>query len=85
MFLYCEILIEVLDVTSLVINHILSLKFPAIFGHIMILLINLKLCPIDINNEINKVLDIINPQVRDIKVNTFFELLPLIIGDSVRI
>ena len=46
---------------------------------------DLKLCDIDINNDISKVLGIMNPQVRDIKVNTFFEPLPLIVGDSVRI
>ncbi|CAG0982476.1 two-component system, NtrC family, sensor histidine kinase AtoS [Methanosarcinales archaeon] len=45
----------------------------------------LKLCRIDINNEITKVLGIMNPQVKYIKVNTFFEPLPLIVGDSVRI
>lgn len=45
----------------------------------------LKLCNIDINNEISKVLGIMNLQVRNIKVETFFEPLPLIIGDSVRI
>ena len=46
---------------------------------------DLKLCNIDINNEISKVLGIMNPQVRDIKVNTMFEPLPLIVGDSIRI
>ena len=45
----------------------------------------LKLCNIDINNEISKVLGIMNLQVRNIKVDTFFEPLPLIIGDSIRI
>lgn len=45
----------------------------------------LKLCNIDINNEISKVLGIMNFQVKNIKVDTLFEPLPLIIGDSIRI
>jgi len=45
----------------------------------------LKLCQIDINNEISKVLSIMSHQLRDIKVETLFEPLPLIAGDCVRI
>jgi PAS domain S-box-containing protein len=45
----------------------------------------LKLSQIDINNEISKVLSIMSPKIRDIKVETLFEPLPLIVGDSVQI
>ncbi|MDD5474661.1 MAG: ATP-binding protein [Candidatus Methanoperedens sp.] len=42
----------------------------------------LKLTPIDINKEIGKVLSILTPQLKDIKVKTAFEPLPPILADS---
>jgi len=42
----------------------------------------LKLTPININKEIGKVLSILTPQLKDIKVKTAFEPLPLILADS---
>lgn len=41
----------------------------------------LKLAPININKEIDKVLDIIKPQLWKIKVDTEFQPLPIIQGD----
>ncbi len=41
-----------------------------------------KLSRVDINKEIDKVFSIMNPTLRDIKVNTFLSPLPLILADS---
>jgi len=45
----------------------------------------LKLTPIDINKEIGKVLSVLTPQLKDIKVKTAFEPLPHILADSAQI
>lgn len=42
----------------------------------------IELAPIDINKEIGKVLSILTPQLREIKVTKDFETLPSILGDS---